>query len=106
LQANDLPFGLTPISIGFFTLKFFFQNTIVIKHVPRYSETQVAYRRCVNVHTSLSSRKSFSKLGECCRKKTSGSKSAAIDHSPRDKVFRLLKLGQLFSSLVRITFIA
>jgi hypothetical protein len=26
-------------------------------------------------------------------------------HSPRDNVFRLLKVGQLFSSLVRITFI-
>jgi hypothetical protein len=36
LQANDLPLGLTPISIAFLTLKFFFhKNTIVIKHVLR-----------------------------------------------------------------------
>jgi hypothetical protein len=45
-------------------------------------------------------------LGECCRKNTNASKSAPIHHSPRDKVFRLLKLGQLFNYLVRMTFIA
>jgi hypothetical protein len=55
-------------------------------------------------HTSLSSRKSVSKLGECCRKDTNALKSAPTHHSPRDKVFRLLKNGQLFSSLIRITF--
>ena len=38
-------------------------------------------------------------------KKINASKSAAIHHSPRDRVFRLLKVGHLLNSLVRTTFI-
>ena len=56
-------------------------------------------------HTNLSWRKSLSILGECCSRKITASKSGAIHHSPRDRVFRLLKVGHLFSSLLRTTFI-
>jgi hypothetical protein len=56
-------------------------------------------------HTNLSWRKSLSRLGECCSRKITASKSAVIHHSPRDMVFRLLKVGHLFSSLLITTFI-
>lgn len=45
------------------------------------------------------------RLGECCRKETNRPKSAAIHQSPRDNVFRLVKIGHILGSLFRITYI-
>ena len=86
----------------------FADKKVVVKHALKYSklkDNQVSISpKYVITHTILSWRKSFCILGECCSKKISVSKSAAIHHSPRDRVFRLPKLGHISSSLLRTTY--
>jgi hypothetical protein len=101
MQANDFSFGYTLLTNGFLLLKFFLQNTtqLLVNMSPDTQSSSTKYNKnYVKDHTNLSSRKSLSKLGECCSKNTSASKPASIDHSPRDNVFRMLKLGHFFSS--------
>jgi hypothetical protein len=114
VQANDLPSGLVLSSIAFLQLWSFLQNN---KHgngtcaqicISKHKKTKLpwaVYTWYLGTHTSLSSRKSLSRLGECCRNEINESKSAVIHHSPRDNVFRLRKTGHVFSSLFRIAFI-
>ena len=81
---------------------------VVVKHALKYSklkDNQVSISpKYIITHTILSWRKSFCILGECCSKKINASKSAVIHHSPRDKVFRLPKVGHVLSSLLRTTY--